>query len=299
MKGGFVMTNYVLISDGSCDLTKEEAQKLNVEIVPFYVEFLSDKHLKEGVDIEVKDFYKLMIDNPGNFPKSSLPSPQDYISVFEKYLQAGKDIICLCITTKFSGSYNSALNAKQLLEDDYPERKITVIDTMVNTVLQGLVVREAARMRDLGTPYEELIKMINVNKETGRIFFTVKGLSYLQHGGRIGKLSSIIGDFLKITPLICLREGEIFSNGIAISRGRSLLKIREHLLRYLDEVHATKDTYIIAVGYGYDFEEAMRFKELISKVLPDYEIVFNQIGATIAVHTGPYPIGVGVLKKFN
>ncbi len=292
------MTDYVIISDGSCDLTQEEAQALNIEIVPFYVEFLSDKHLKEGVDIKVRDFYKLMVDNPGNFPKSSLPSPQDYVNSFEKYLEAGKDIICLCITTKFSGSYNSALNAKQILEEDYPERKITIIDTMVNTVLQGLVVREAAKLKENGASYEEVVSAINKNKETGRIFFTVKGLSYLQHGGRIGKLSSIIGDFLKITPLICLRDGEIFSNGIAISRGRSLLKIKEHLLRYLDEVHATPESYIIAVGYGYDIEEATKFKDLIAKAVPGYQIVFSQIGATIAVHTGPYPIGVGVLKKF-
>ena len=148
------MNNYVLISDGSCDLTSTEAEALKVETVPFYLEFGEEPHFKEGMEISTHDFLQKMIDNPTIFPRTSLPSPQDYIEVFEKYLKAGKDIICFCITTKFSGSYNSATNAKMLLAEEYPDRKITIIDTMVNTVLQGLIVREACKLRDNGVDYD-------------------------------------------------------------------------------------------------------------------------------------------------
>ena len=147
------MANYVLISDGSCDLTFEEAKELNVEVVPFYVSFDSSEQYKEGQDFNVRDFYQKMVDNPFVFPKTSLPSPKDYMDCFEKYLKDGKDIICMCITSKFSGSYNSARNAAEMLLEEFPDRKITVNDTMFNTVIQGLLVREAARMRDLGTEY--------------------------------------------------------------------------------------------------------------------------------------------------
>ncbi len=291
------MSNYVIVSDGSCDLTQEDAKKLNVEIVPFYVVFENEQYLKEGVDVSAADFYQKMIDNPNIFPKSSLPSVEDYVSCFEKHLRDGKDIICLCITTKFSGSYNSASSAKQLLEEEYPERKITIIDTMVNTVLQGLVVREATRLRDLGYEYNKLVDIINEKKTTGRIFFTVKELTYLQHGGRIGKVASIVGDLMKISPIIVLKEGEIHQGGIALSRKRALLKVKELAKSYVDSNKGKK--FVLCVGYGYDKEEGTNFVETLSKVFPDQDIILNHIGATIGVHTGPYPIGVGILEKFD
>ena len=293
------MGEYVLISDGSCDLTLEEANKLGVEVVPFYVTFGDEKQFKEGLDYNVRDFYQRMVDNPNIFPKTSLPSPQDYMDAFEKHLKAGKDIICMCITSKFSGSFNSARNAAEILLEDYPDRKITVIDTMVNTVLQGLIVKEAARMRDLNTPYDSLVEMINQNKLTGRIFFTLNGLSYLQHGGRIGKLSSIIGDLLKISPIICLKDGEIYNDGKVMFRRRALVKVRDNVCKHLAECQATKDEYRLVVGYGYDIEEAREFKSMIEKALPGYDICFEQIGATIGVHTGPHPLGVGLVKIFK
>ena len=291
------MSNYVIVSDGSCDLTQEDAKKLNVEIVPFYVVFENEQYLKEGVDVSAADFYQKMIDNPNIFPKSSLPSVEDYVSCFEKHLRDGKDIICLCITTKFSGSYNSASSAKQLLEEEYPERKITIIDTMVNTVLQGLVVRETTRLRDLGYEYDKLVDIINEKKTTGRIFFTVKELTYLQHGGRIGKVASIVGDLMKISPIIVLKEGEIHQGGIALSRKRALLKVKELAKSYVDSNKGKK--FVLCVGYGYDKEEGTNFVETLSKVFPDQDIILNHIGATIGVHTGPYPIGVGILEKFD
>ncbi len=292
------MNDYVLISDGSCDLSLEEAKKLNLLVIPFYIEFGDEPHFKEGSEISTQEFLQKMIDNPQTFPRTSLPSPQDYIEIFESALKEGKDVICFCITTKFSGSYNSATNAKMILAEEYPDRKITIVDTMVNTVLQGLIVREACKLRDNGASYEEVVKAVEENKKTGRIFFTVSGLSYLQNGGRIGKLSSVIGDFLKINPLICLRDGEIYSNGIAISRKRALMKIRDQIVKYLEEVNATPETYCLVVGYGYSKEEGQEFLEMLKKVLPDYEILFSQIGATISVHTGPHPIGVAALKRF-
>ena len=293
------MRDYIIISDGSCDISFAKAKELGIEIVPFQIQFIDEDFKKEGVDIEVRHFYQSLVDNPNVFPKSSLPPVTEYVEVFKKALENNLDIICLCITSKFSGSYNSALNAKKILEEEYKDSKITVIDTTVNTVLQGLVVKEAVRLKASGYQYDELVSAINSYLSTGRIFFTIKGLSYLKNGGRIGKVSSIIGDFLKISPIITLKEGEIFSSGVAISRLRSLAKVKNIAATYLDEVKATPDTYRIAVGYGYDIEEAKQFYADVKKLFPNYDIDFEQIGSTIAVHTGPHPLGIGILKKFD
>ena len=93
-----------------------------------------------------------------------------------------------------------------MILEDYKDAKITVIDSTVNTVLQGLYVKEACRLRDLGLGYEEIVEAILPIRETGRIFFTIGSIDYLKHGGRIGKLKGLAASALKIKPLITLKE---------------------------------------------------------------------------------------------
>ncbi len=95
---------YHIISDGSCDLPKELAEEKNITVVPFYVSFDDKNYLKENVEIGIRDFYQQMVDRKGVYPKSSMPSTQDYVDVFTPYARDGMPVICICITTKFSGS---------------------------------------------------------------------------------------------------------------------------------------------------------------------------------------------------
>ena len=134
---------YQIISDSSCDLPMDIVSENNLVVVPFYVSFDESTYLKENIDIDVREFYQRMIDNPKTFPKSSLPSVDDYINCFTKYVKEDIGIICICITTKFSGSYNSASTARDILLEQYPNAKIKVIDSTVDTVLQGIYVLEA------------------------------------------------------------------------------------------------------------------------------------------------------------
>ncbi len=175
-----------IISDGSCDLPVSLTQEKNITVVPFYVSFDDQHYLKENVDIDIRDFYQQMVEKKGVYPKSSMPSVQDYEDAFRPFVEAGIPLICICITTKFSGSMQSALNAKALLLEHYPHAVITVIDATINTVLQGQYVLEAAALRDAGFSYQEAITRLEKIKSTGRIFFTVGNMEYLKHGGRAG-----------------------------------------------------------------------------------------------------------------
>ena len=260
--------------------------------------------MKEIVDMPIRKFYEQMVEDPTTFPKSSMPSVQDYVDVFKPVVEAGKAVICICITTKFSGSYQSAMNAKEMLLENYPDARITVMDSTVDTVLQGLFVLEAVKMYEARLPYEKVIEELESIKSTGRIFFTVGNIDYLKHGGRIGKLAGLAGSVLGIKPLITLKEGEIFPSGVSRSRKKSLEKVFELLWQYLQEVNAVSGEYSICVGYGYDIAEAEEFRKgavsfLNEKgyAITDMELQKYQIGATISVHTGPYPLGFGVLRK--
>ena len=291
-----------IISDGSCDLPAELAQEKNITVVPFYVSFDDEHYLKENVDIDIRDFYQQMVDRKGVFPKSSMPSVHDYEEAFLPFAQKQIPVICICITTKFSGSMQSALNAKELILERFPHADITVIDATINTVLQGQYVLEAAALRDSGVSYQDAVVRLEQIKSTGRIFFTVGNMEYLKHGGRIGKVAALAGGILDIRPVITLKQGEIFPSGMDRGRKRTTQKAIDLLLEYLDESDLGIECFSIAVGYGYDQKEGISFRDHALTVLQNRgyqikEIPIYQIGATIGVHTGPYPLGFGVIEK--
>lgn len=291
-----------IISDGSCDLPIELTKEKNITVVPFYVSFDEENYMKENVDIGIRDFYQEMVERKGVYPKSSMPSTQDYVDVFLPYAKEGVPVICICITTKFSGSMQSAVNARELVLEEYPKAEITVIDSTINTVLQGLYVLEAVDLRDAGTSYQDAVARLEQIKGTGRIFFTIGDMEYLKHGGRIGKVTAVAGSVLGIRPVITLKNGEIYPSGIGRGRKKTTEKSLELLVNYLEKSEIPTDCYSITVGYGYDIEEGKEFRNHALEVLRDKgfnvnEIPVHQIGATIGVHTGPYPLGFGIIEK--
>ncbi|HAB59376.1 MAG TPA: DegV family protein [Lachnospiraceae bacterium] len=289
---------YQIISDGSCDLSLEYAKEKGLEIVPFYVSFDGENYYKAGVEVNHFDFYNRMI-KEHVYPKTSLPSVQDFIDVFSKYAETATPMICICITTKFSGSYQSACNAKDLVLEKYPDAVITVIDSMVNTVLQGLYVQEALRMQKDGVGYEEAIAHLERIKSTGRIIFTIGSMDYLKKGGRMGKLLTFASDTLGIKPLIVLKEGEIFPAGITRSREKSKKRLIDIAQEHFKKIGEDPGTYSFAVGTGIDFDEAEKFKDMVDEGLGVKVPMIGRIGVTIGTHTGPHPIGMGFIKRYD
>lgn len=292
-----------IVTDGSCDLPVELTKEKDITVVPFYVSFDDKNYMKEIVEIGIRDFYQQMVDNPKVYPKSSMPSMQDFVDAFTPYAQAGMPVICICITTKFSGSMQSAVSARDIVLEDYPDAKIHVIDSRINTVLQGIYTLEALRLREAGTDYETAIARLEEIRDTGRIFFTVGDMEYLKHGGRIGKVAGVAGSLLGIRPVITLKQGEIFPSGIGRSRKNTTNKAIELLVNYLKEQTISPDKFSVCIGFGYDRKEAEEFRERAFAALKEAnldikgEIPLYQIGATISVHTGPYPLGFGVVEK--
>lgn len=292
---------FQIISDGSCDLPPELTAKKQIRVIPFYVSFDGTNYRKELEEIGIREFYQEMVNRKGVYPRSSLPSVQDYMDAFLPYAKAGIPMLVLCISTKLSGSMQSALSARELILEDYPDAKIRVIDTTLCTVLQGLLVLEAAAMQERGAGFEETAERIEAIKSTGRIFFTVGNLEYLQAGGRIGRVAGIAGSLLGIRPVITMKEGEIFPSGISRSRRKTLEKTIDLLRDCLKACGGAVKKYSLAAGFGYDREEAEEYRRLVVERLEGLisleELPLYQIGATIGVHTGPYPLGLGILER--
>ena len=292
---------FALISDGSCDFSLAEAAQLHVTLAPFYVSFDDKTYRREAYEVGVRDFYEEMVRNPGVFPKSSMPSVDDYMTLLRPFAQAGTPVLCVCITTKFSGSYSCATAAAGLIAEEFPGCAIHVMNSRVNTVLQGELVREAVRLRDEGCTLEEAVERLERVIPTGRIIFTVGSMDYLHMGGRIGQVASVVSGALGIKPLIILKEGEIFPAGIFRSREKGKARLIELARRHFAGGQEDPETYRFVVGYGYDEQEARHFRDQLVEMLRDFcaavEVPVRQIGATIGVHTGPYPIGLALLKR--
>lgn len=293
---------FCIVSDGSCDLPAQIVREQDVEIVHFSVSFDGEPSRKEGVEIQLEDFYQRMVDRPGSYPKTAAPSPEDFYETFLRRAERGEDILCVCISTKLSSSVQSAEIARQMLAERYPAIRVAVVDSLCATMMQSAFVLEVCRLRDVGCSLDETLRTMEAIKKTARILFTVGNLDYIQHGGRIGKMTQIAGTLLNIKPLITLQDGEIHSSGIRRGRRRSLEGLVDLLLAYLREDGCTPEDCTILIGYGYDREEGFRLQDLIRARLTEAfgsapDIPVFQIGATIGVHAGPSSIGFGVVRR--
>ncbi len=297
------MGDYQIISDGSCDLGPERSRRDDITIVPYYVSFDGEKFYKEIEEMDVRRFYRHMVEHPKIFPKTSLPTVQDYMDAFMSAVSRGKDVICLCLTSKFSGSFNCARTAADLIREKYARAKIAVVDTTLATALQGLLVQECARMRDRGIDFNTALEKIEKMKTTGRIFFSVGSMDHLIHGGRVGKVMGLAASTLGIKPLISLKNGEIYPEGLTRSRKKAFARIIDLARNFFRDSGERADEYQFASGYGYDYDECVVFKNHLVASMQSYcritDMEIYQIGATIGVHTGPYPLGMGFLKHFE
>ena len=296
------MMKFSIVSESSCDLAQEYTEREKVTVVPFYVSFDGENYYREGKEISVTDFYRKMEAQTGCYPRTSTPSAEDYKDSFLPFVTRGCPVLCICLTKKFSGSMQAALNARQELMEVYPEAKIYVMDSELVTALQGMLVKEAVKLRNQGIEMEEAVRRLEAVRGTGHIFFTTKDLKYLEHGGRIGKAASIAGSVLNIKPLLQYYDGELAAPEICRGRKRSLQKLLEMFLAYIEKEQINLEEYHLATGIGLPVSEYEPFKQQLREELKkrgyhisDWEEI--QIGATIGVHTGPYPMGVAFLKR--
>ena len=280
-------------------MRKEYLEKHDVTIVPLSVSFDGETYYRDGVDITRDECYQRMVDDPKLFPKTSLPSVESYADVFRSFVEQGFPVVCFTITTLFSGSYNSAINAKSLVLEDYPDANICVIDSKQNTVTQALLIDQFVRMLEDGLSFEQAMSKLDALMASARIFFTVGSLDYLKMGGRIGKVATAATGKLGVKPVIIMKDGDIGLGGIGRNRNKLKASVLQVAKKYLDE--NGKDNFIVSVGYGYDKEEGSQFMKEVESTL-DVKLDFETnvaIGIVSAVHTGPYPIGLGVIRKYE
>lgn len=290
------MDNFKIITDSSCDVPLELLTQYDIDFVPFYVSFDGVNYYKEYIEISVEEFYKKLI-NEKLFAKTSLPSVQDYMDVFKPNLDKGMDILCFCITAKFSGSYQSAVNASNILKEEYPGRKIIIVDSIQATAGQGLVLLETARMKSSGFSIEKCYQTIENIKHTCSVTFTVATLEYLKRGGRIGLVSAFAGSILNIKPIIQLNVGELRPYSKSRGRKKAVKEVVEIVMKEVGNNKHDYEYFVLHSECGEDAAEII--KRLKDKHNIDVTLPYSYVGATIGCHIGPSAVGIATIKKFD
>lgn len=291
-----------IVSDSSCDLGRKTACELGITMVSFYAQLGDEVYYREEQDISTHAFYQRMAENPGVYPKTSMPTMEDYFQAILPQVEQGMPVLCICLNAAFSGSCQAARNVREEILEDHPDAQIVVLDSRCATVLQGALVEEAVALRDRGCTLEEAVQALEEIRDSGRIFFTANDLDYLRNGGRIGAAAAGAGTLLKVKPLIGYENAGLVTDGIAPGRKRSLQRVQELFFRYVEKNQLDLNEYQVVTGFGLDRAEYDKFTDEIWDGLAQrgYDIPRSrpyQIGITIGVHTGPTPIGVGLLRK--
>lgn len=290
------MNEIILLTDTASDLNESVIKEFNITRIPFYVSFNQVDYFKEITEISIQDFYKKMREDKV-FPKTSLPSINDYLEVFTPLIEAGKSIICVCLSGHFSGSYSSAVNAKELILENYPNAQIAIINSLNATGGQGLLVTEIGRMIADGLEFDQIISLTDQLIEKARIFFFVDTLDYLEHGGRIGKASALLGTMLNVKPILYLEKGQLFPLAKVRGKKKAIAKIIDAAREY---VGASPENYNYIVGHADNIEDAHNILQAAKDAIPAYipdEYFF--IGVTIGVNTGPDACGICVIPKYE
>ncbi len=206
-----------IVTDSTSDLPHELIEEYGITVVPAYVQF-GGKTYRDGVDISQDEIYHKMV-NDNIVVKTSQPPPGDFITVYRKLLEEADKIISLQVTSKLSGIYNSAVQAKEILGAG---NRIEVVDSMSASMGLGLTTLSAARMAKAGENMTEIMNEIKSSLARTHLWGIFDTLKYLFLGGRIGKAKALLGGVLHVKPMLTMSNGEIQPTGLARSRSKGI-----------------------------------------------------------------------------
>jgi len=278
--------SYQIITDSCCDFTQAQLQQLNVTCANLTVLYHGENHRNFSEPSAVKAFYDEL--RSGTMATTAAANPDDWARLMSAALEQGQDVLAMTFTSALSTTYQSAVIAAADLREQYPQRKIYVVDTLCAALGQGLLVHHACRKRDAGMAIEELAAWLEEHKGSLCHWVTVDDLSHLKRGGRISTTTAIVGTMLNVKPIIHVDdEGRLIN--CAKVRGRKAAM--EYLVKKFSETCTDFDTVFIA--HGDCPEDAAALEAMLREKHPIKEITTGYVGPVIGAHTGP-----GVLVVF-
>ncbi|CAM4249356.1 DegV family protein [Lacicoccus alkaliphilus] len=265
-----------LFADSCADLSLEETEKRGIEVLPLTIT-IDDESYRDQIDISSAEVLQSIKD--GKRPTTSQANPENFVERFMPYVEGGEPILYIAFSSELSGTYQSAVIAKDTILDEHPEADITLIDTKAASYGLGLIVERASDDIQNGLPKEEVIENVRKNVKNIRHFFTVNDLDYLAKGGRLSKGSAFLGGLLNIKPLLHVEDGKL----VPLEKHRGLKKVFKSMVNHLNKDNVSGKAHIVQSDAQ---DSAEQLKEKLLSETDIEEVNISLIGPTIASHTG-------------
>lgn len=281
------MKDYIIMTDSGCDLSHKLAEKMNVKIIPMGVTIQdkSYKHYSDCRELNIKDFYQKLRD--GHMGSTSCVNIMDVMDTMKEYLDKNIDVLYLSFSSGMSGSYQASVLAARQLEEDYPDAKIIVVDTLSGSVGLGMLTYLAAKQKKNGKTIEEVKEYIENKALNICHYFMVSDLKYIQKSGRISATSAVVGGVLNIKPIFKLsNEGKV----VISEKVRGIKAAIRQMIEKIEEKCTDKSIFFICHADANDYIELL--KEKILEKFPQAEIYLSDVGPVIGNNTGPGTIAV-------
>ncbi|MHC5248199.1 DegV family protein [Enterococcus sp. LJL90] len=274
-----------ILVDSGTDVPTEISQQEHFFTIPLKIIY-QDGEYTDKVDISAEEIYQRL---PIEIPKTSLPDGETIQAIFDEIKAQGyKKVLAITISSGLSGTYN----AVRLLGEQYEGLDITMIDTKNIGIGAGFLAILADQWLNEDYSWSTLLEKIDQQIEKDKVFFNVATLEYLQKGGRIGLVASILGNALKLAPIISCNENGVYHT-VAKTRGRK--KSLEKTVELVKKFIGNHQRFNLAVAHGDALEDAEMMQQQLQQVFPTAnKIYFGQISPALVVHTGPGLLGVGV-----
>ena len=274
------------IIDAGCDLTLQQATELGVILIPMTIRF-GDNEYRSGIDLSHEDFYKMLAQAP-ELPTTSQPTPYEFENAYQKVKDNGDEAVVLCVSSVLSGTYQSAIIARDGFEDC-----IHVVDTKAVSVAQRILLDHAIALKNHGAAAKEIARELELKKADVCAYGAVETLEYLIKGGRLSKAAGAVGSVLGIRPVLNLRDGGLSVAGKA--RGAKGAITMTHNLTAEIGIDFTMP---FAIGYtGNDPQVIQPYLDASNCVWNGYDVPVYKVGSTVGTHTGPGLFITAFFKK--
>lgn len=281
-----------IYADSACDLPKSFYEKNPVTLIPLRVHIGETEYL-DITTIDAKQVYTEI--RQGKQPKTSQASPEQFLTLFEELAQSGEEGLYIAFSSELSGTHNTAVMIRDQVKEDFPNFKLTIIDSQCASLGCGLLVKEAARLKSVGEPIERIEEIIRFKAKHMEHLFTVEDLDYMARGGRVSKTSAFIGGLLNIKPLLHVENGKL----VPIEKLRGRKKVMKRIIELMEERGEKLSEQTIGICHGDDEAFALEMKLLVEETFHPKETEIHVIGSVIGAHTGPGTLGVFFLNQLQ
>ena len=269
------MARVKIVTDSTSDIPSNLAEELGIEVVPLNVHF-GDKVYRDGIDLTNDQFYE-MLTQSAELPKTSQPSAGDFDNVYSRYCDEDQSIASIHISSKLSGTLNSA----QVARENFKLRcHIDLFDTLSTSMGLGLIAMNAARAANDGADRTEIADLVRKLINNVHIYFFVDTLEYLQKGGRIGRAQALLGSLLNIKPVLKLEEGEVHP----VERVRTRSKALDRLVEFVELFPHIEE---VAILHSTSPDDVNELVERVNPFYPREKVLIGQYGPVIGTHVGP------------